>query len=559
MRILVMLLGLLLAGCAQIPSSGPVEEVPMPAEPPGIDIAPQPPQEGADGNRILEGFLLAMADPESDYSVARQYLTADAARTWRPEESTVVYHGAVVETLTGFGVYGERVGELDHRGHFLAGGGAIQHDFGLVETDGEWRVGNPPAGVLVNRYLFERFYSQLTIYFMDRTGSHVVPDLVSVPESLVSPTRIVDALLHGPSQPLAGAVVNAIPVGVRLGLEGATIDDEGVVTVDLRGLNPSMSDEARRRMGAQTLWSLTAIPRVTGLRITQDGNAFDLPGQSADGVLELATQQGYQMLTRAVVQDLFGVSAETPGRFTEGQGFAPLRADLPRAAEVSIPLDGSQLAIVAADRRSVLIGPRDGSLEVVTGYQRIRDTQFVLGRLFALADDEEGNTRVISVGPGGDVSEVTAELPEGMRFHGLSIDQTGVSAAVVVEVGEETRLGRMTLFQGVRLDKWRELPVLSPGGAPVTAITDVQWNSESTLVLAGSADGQQDVFVVRADGSEIEELGGVGANITQVAALPRPGGGLIALRSGSGEVWRYSSPNRWSKADVTVASISYAG
>lgn len=559
MRLVALLLALLLTGCAQIPTSGPVEEVPIPAEPPGIDIAPQPPQEGADGNRILEGFLLAMADPESDYSVARQYLTAEAARSWRPEESTVVYHGTVVETLTGFGVYGERVGELDQRGHFLAGGGPVQHDFGLVEVGGEWRVGNPPAGVLVNRYLFERFYSQLTIYFLDRTGSHVVPDLVSVPESLVSPARIVEAVLRGPSQPLAGAVVNAIPVGVRLGLEGATIDDEGVVTVDLRGLNPSMGDEGRRRMGAQLLWSLTSIPRVTGLRITQDGNAFALPGQSADGVLELATQQGYQMLTRAAVQDLFGVSAEVPGRFTDSQGFAPLRPDLPRAAEVSVPLDGSQLAIVAADRRSILIGPRDGTMVQVVGYQRIRETQFVLGRLYALADDEQGTTRVISVGGTGDVAEVTAELPEGLRFHGLSIDQTGVSAAVLVEVGEETRLGRMTLFQGVRLDKWRELPVLSPEGAPVTDITDVQWNSESTLVLAGSADGQQNVFVVRADGSEIEELGGVGANITQVAALPRPGGGLIALRSGSGEVWRYSSPNRWSKAEVTVASISYAG
>lgn len=336
MRWLAAILALLLAGCAQIPSSGPVEEVPVTAEPPGIDIAPQPPQGGATPNRILEGFLLAMADPESDYEVAREYLTAEASEAWTPAESTTIYSGTVLETEDTFSVAGQQVGTLDADGRFTAGGGALQHDFGLVEDDGQWRIGNPPEGVLINRYLFERFYTPLTIYFMGLNGSHVIPDLRTWPESLVTPERIVQAQLDGPTRSLIGVVSNAIPQTAALGPDGATIDADGVVTVDFVGLRNTLGEEGRNRMGAQLLWSLTSIPRVTGLRITNEGSPYPLPGESADGVLEPATQQGYQVLAGAVTQDLFGVSSQVPGRFFGTQRFEPLRPDLPRAIEIAL-------------------------------------------------------------------------------------------------------------------------------------------------------------------------------------------------------------------------------
>ncbi|NLE98649.1 MAG: hypothetical protein GX596_11785 [Propionibacterium sp.] len=558
MRLLAVVLALLLAGCAQIPSAGPVEEVPVTAEPPGIDIAPQPPQGGATPNRILEGFLLAMADPESDYEVAREYLTAGASAGWRPSEGTVIYSGAVVESEEHFSVEGKLVGSLDEDGRFTAGGGSLSHDFGLVSVEGQWRIGNPPDGVLINRYLFERFYSPLTMFFMAHNGTHIIPDLLSWPESMVTPSRIVQAQLDGPGRSLIGVVTNAIPMTASLGPDGATIDGDGVVTVDFTGISNALGEEGRRRMGAQLLWSLTSVPRVSGLRVTNEGSAFPLPGESADGVLELATQQSYQVLARPASQDLFGVSSQVPGRFVGRQRFEPLRTDLPRAIEVALSLDGSQLAVVAEDRQSLLVGPREGELLGIDELSGIRDTQFVLGAFFALVNGEEG-TELVSVAADGQVEAMTVEMPEGMELVGVSLSQSGATAAVLAQRGDTVVLGRMTLYQGERLDGWQEMPLLDANGNAITDVVDVQWNSESTWVLAGVAGGEQSVFVVRSDGSHVESLGGIDTQIAQVAALPRPGGGLIALRAGSGEVWRYSSPDGWSAQETTVGSITFAG
>lgn len=559
MRWIVLVLALLLAGCTQIPSTGPVQEVQIPADAPGIEIAPQPPQDAAEPNRILEGFLLAMADPESDYAVAREYLTYEAAKDWVPQIGTVVYSGSIVENAGSYSVQGEQIGSLDDRGRFTAGGGTLEHDFGLVEVDGQWRIGNPPEGIIVNRYLFERFYSPLTIYFMGRSGAHVVPDLITMPESMVTPAAIVQAQLEGPSRELIGAVTNAMPAGAQLGPGGATIDAEGVVTVDFTGISPSLGEEGRRRLGVQLLWSMTAIPRASGLRITLGGQPLALPGEGVDGVLELTSQQGYQVLARPASQDLFAVRDQVAGRIVAMRGFEPFPQELPPVAEMAVSLDGRSVAAVSAERNLLYIGPREGELRPVEGFTGIRDAQFVLDSLFAVVDDAEGKPQVISVEPDGTVQTTAIELPEGMSLRSLAISQYGVSAAVLTESAEGTKLGRMTLFQGDRLDGWQEVPIMTQGGARLARIADVRWNSESTLIVAGEAAGEPDTFIVRADGSQVEELGSVVAEVAEVAVLPRPGGGLLALRTSDGRVWRYSSPTRWTELDFTADSITYAG
>lgn len=76
-----------------------------------------------------------------------------------------------------------------------------------------------------------------------------MPDLTHVPEALLLPSRVVSSLLDGPSEQIARTVSNAIPAGVTLGENGATIDASGIVTVDLVGLDQDMTVEARRGMG----------------------------------------------------------------------------------------------------------------------------------------------------------------------------------------------------------------------------------------------------------------------------------------------------------------------
>src|SRR5690606_37331001 len=96
-KLLPLLLGLVIAlsSCTTIPVAGPVEPVPVSAPPRGIELAPEPPQPGIQPARLIDGFLQAMADPEADYEVARQYLSSSAEENWDPLAGTQVYDGTV--------------------------------------------------------------------------------------------------------------------------------------------------------------------------------------------------------------------------------------------------------------------------------------------------------------------------------------------------------------------------------------------------------------------------------------------------------------------------------
>lgn len=161
-----LLLVLLVTGCTDIQTAGPVQEVPLGPEQLGVQIAPEPPQPGVSPVRLVEGFVQAMADSEADYAVAREYLTSQASKEWVPQDGGVVYKGVVGEDGDAVFVTGTRTGVLDERGRFTAVSDELVHDFGVVMVDGEWRISAPPAGLLVSDYIFERYWSHATVYFM---------------------------------------------------------------------------------------------------------------------------------------------------------------------------------------------------------------------------------------------------------------------------------------------------------------------------------------------------------------------------------------------------------
>ncbi len=560
LRILLLTFLLVCTGCASIPTEGPIEEVPIPEDPAGIEIAPQPPRGDDEPAQIIEGFLLAMSEGDATYRTARAYLTAEAAQQWAPERPTQVFQGSVIEADDHYLLQGVLLGEIDDADRFQPIGEPLRHDFGLVKEQGQWRISNPPDGVLLSRYLFARNYRQVTIYFSALDNEVGVPDLLIIPETEVSPGRIVEAVLRGPSERMANVVRNTIPSGVQLGAGGASVDEDGVATVDLTGIAPSMPPEQRRRLGAQLLWSLTSVPRVTALKVTVDGIQFALPGQSADGVLELATQQGYSVLSRTLSQDLFAVQDHTPGTLNDHGRFVPLGGELPPSAEVAISIDGTHTALIGADRQTVSVGLSDDALTPIQpGFTKIHGGQWALGYFYALGDDAQGMTRMFRVSAQHEVEVMEVRLPASMALRGFSMHQTGAVAAVVGERNGSTHLGLMVASSPGVLDRWQELPPTGPSGQSITRIDDVQWNSESTLVLTGDIDESWGVVVVSADGAFVEEIGSFREPIQSVAALPRQGGGLIALRGSGGAVWRYTAPNRWAHVDVKVTDLAFAG
>ncbi|BDE67674.1 hypothetical protein TPCU411_12790 [Cutibacterium acnes] len=83
----------LLTGCSEVPSQGPVKRAdgPRAAARESIDVAPHPPADGASIDLVVGGFLQAMASVRDDYRVARSYLTSDIADRWDPHAKVTIY------------------------------------------------------------------------------------------------------------------------------------------------------------------------------------------------------------------------------------------------------------------------------------------------------------------------------------------------------------------------------------------------------------------------------------------------------------------------------------
>ncbi len=553
------LAALTVAGCTSIPTTGQVEEVPVSAEPRGIDLAPQPPEPGVEPARLIEGFLQSMASPEGEYQVARDYLTRTAAETWEPEAAAVI-DAAVVGEDENVRLDGTLLGALDPIGHFTADSGRFSLELGVVTEDGEWRISDPPDGLLLTRYIFERYYRSVTLYFMARAGTHVVPDPIHLQEAQVTPNAIVSAVLNGPSQSIRPAVSSAVPMGVTLGSQGATLDSDGIVTVNLVGLSPTLGDDARRRLGAQLMWSLTAIPRATGLLITNNGLPFTLPGSRVDGVLELASQQGYQVLSRATTADLFAVSDGQPGRVTSSGRFEAMGGVDTPTSDLAVSLDGELAALIHREAPAVDLGTPGGVMQQVEfAYDELRSPQFALGTLWLLADDD-GRTVLLTVDRAGVVTEVKVDLPGGSEINHFAISPTGARAALLLERGGGSELGIATILptEPASIESWTPMNLIDDSGAPVLDVTAVSWQAEASVAISGTAEGIRSVYAVGIDGAMVEELGPFAGDVDELSAMPRLGGGSVAVLTPSGVVWRYEARTRWTRLTEGVEAIAFA-
>jgi len=247
----VALMALLLAGCAAIPSSGPVQQGdPVPADSSvDLDIVVEGPTAGATQEQILEGFLNAAQSPRNNYQVAREYLTPTFADEWQADAGATidVLDDREVEVVddTAIRVDATPAASLRDNGQYEEPESRtpIPLDYRFEQVDGEWRISLAPTGILIDQVSFAQVFREYTLYFFDPTHRYLVPDVRWYAGRDSAQTSIVQALLAGPAEWLAPGVVSAFPEGVRLdpasvpvagreasvNLSGAAFDD--LVTV----------------------------------------------------------------------------------------------------------------------------------------------------------------------------------------------------------------------------------------------------------------------------------------------------------------------------------------
>lgn len=550
----------LLAGCVGVPTSGPVERHSQSAQPvdPGVEIAPVPPAQGAPPALVVEGFLHAMATYQPSYAIARQFLTPQASESWQPESMVEVYAGGFPPQVSGTTVVltAPLVGQLDTAGSFSPVSRPFLHDFGLVrDSAGEWRISQPPRGLLVSQTLFAGSWVRAEVSFWDVTGNVLVPDPRFVPRGAAAVQATAAAVLSGPSSGIQDAVRPSIEQGPQV--SAVTLSDNGVANVELTGELDGFDAQARRGLAAELVWSLSSLESVTGLRVRGNGVPWELGGTAG-----VVTTDDYAQASPDPAnpsEQVFVVregAIERANLATPDAEPQPLGLELARVTSISGRLDGQAVAAITDGGTRVRSMPvRDPVARVElsgTGLAMVRWTR--QGELLVGLDRSRGE-RLRMVRDNAEVAVSAAGLPVG-RIRSLAVAPDGVRVALVIEENGERSLGTAAMVrsdQGIRFVGWQELS--GAAWAPSTQpVLDVGWaGSVDLLVLLGGS-AERVVVGVDSEGAMAAAVGPVDSqSATQLAV---GSAGRAVLRGSDGQTWRFVDEFTWQPWVANVQQVS---
>lgn len=525
--------GLLLAGCASVPTSGPIRQGPVVDAGEGsqfIRVIAAPPSLGASPREIVGGFLEASASLESDHAIARRYLTADASSAWAPQESTTVYERSSLQLRAPAEDAIEA--SIQISGRLLADGSLDPVDpvdradvrFELEQVpDGasgvlQWRIADLPPGLLINHTDLRRAYRAYQTYFPSTRSSALVPDARLLPVVGPSlPTTLAERVLAGPAAWLAPGVRTGAPQDTALAL-GAVPVTNGVAVVELTDQVLSATGDQRRDLAAQLTWTLTQLPEVSAVRLLVRGENLDVPraptlmDQAAWSVRSpdvLAT--GPRGVDRLPYYVLDGSSVSRVSQM--GRTSIPVELPGPqRLTGLAVALDQRVAAAVTPDARALWLLPLDrGVSERRIEGQQIGGASFDVDGALWFAD--AGILR--RLGPDGEPGPVAIS---GAQLVGpvTSVQLARDGARVVLVAGGQAYLGVLATDEDlvISIESVRRL------GAAVTDITDAAWRDSTSVDVLGAAAGSSAQVLRLSVGTGADQPLGAPLEPREVAAAP---------------------------------------
>lgn len=530
MRTLVGLVvtALALTGCATVPTSGPVyqgEDVGVEPSTQVIRVIARPPRPGMTPSEIVSGFIEASASFEDDHAIARQYLSPSAAVTWDASAGSVIYDGVptiVPDGATSVQLTATESGRIspDGRLEIAATGRVIDIGFDLDLIDGQWRIADPPEGLLLNRSDVDRAYRSYDVYFFDPSFTTLVPDARLFPVSgPTAATALVRSLVAGPSDWLAPAVRSSLPEGTQLAVDAVPVV-EGIARVDFDPGVRLVDDATRQALSAQLTWTLRQVPGVRALDLNAGGQALDVPGVTSPQPISSWPAVNPNRMPAGA--EPFAVVA---GRVVALSGTAPL--PVPGGAGLASP----PLSSIAVSLDAAQVAGLDDEGRLWTAPLRA-------GEPLTLALDEPGLSRPTYgnssapwiVDPAGRVRRVdaggsTTSVPiDGLSakavVESIALSRDGTRAALIVRRGERTfvmlaiitvREGTPRLQSPVRVD------------ARLTTVSDIAWATADSLAVLG-ADGASAPAVYEVDlrRGQVRSLGAPPEPVRLAAAPDAP-------------------------------------
>ena len=536
----LVLTALALAGCAGIPTSGPVVAGPAVDEvDPEYIVTPNGPAADADPLGILTGFMQAVRAPQSDYAVARQFLTPELALSWDPNAGVIIRSGPPIVSSSEAATDDHPVIEysfatpatVDTSGRYRASAmvGNRTLEFAFTQVEGQWRIAAAPNGIVLADTAFVQVFASYALYFFDPSGRYLVPDLRWFPARQSTPGLVVSALLAGPDDWIKHAVVTDFPAGTTLGSRSVVVTG-GRAAVDLSPEVASASPAELGRMRQQIVATLD----VADATITADGVPLAIESSGQAAVID--PQPSGSLLLGTVSE--FGHAGPD--------------------GIVTIP--GISSAVVADGAHAVSLNPgqtaasylaADGTVRRVSG-----DAVTVVDSrpgLVAPSIDEYGWTWSAGAGspldafdPGGTSAGIAATaLPPDATVVSLAVsrDSTRLAVGLTSPAGPRLLVFGIIRSDGVPtgLDPSLELP--APG-----AIASVAWVNDRSLVVIADSAGVRSARVVGIGGPG-ESLGVLPAGAVAVGGR----GGVSGVRAiADGIVLAPGGSDGWSEAGFSA-------
>jgi hypothetical protein len=525
----------LLAGCAQIPTSGPVEEgdqVRAAVDEPLIRVLPRPPQDGLSREQVVSGFLAASASFDDDHSVAREYLTPLASQGWDPDAGVSVYDDQVGLTMKVRGntvdARARQVGGIGADGAFTTRvGNQVTRQFELTRVDGQWRIAGLADGLLLTRLDVVRTYRSYSLMFLAPGQDRLVPDPVYVPvDRAGAATSLVGSLLNGPTRWLAPAVNTAIPSGTHLVVDAVPVEN-GIAQVDLSREALEAVDVQRDQMVAQLVWTLTGLPDVTGVQISVEGTPLQISG----GGTVQAQEDWAQFDPNAIPEPamlllvrhgtVYEASEEKANPVSNVLGTGSVDASDPTSSA-----DGQDIAaLTESGHTAVLVGTDhpDQLVTVHSGGAMAPPSMDATGGLW-LAERTDGATSFWVRPADGKLQHLVAPGLRHRRVVAFSVALDGTRAVVVTKPKSSNKdKGGASLFlcRIVRSGNTVSLQAPRPLAASIQQIADVSWSSSQSLLVLGHAPGAvRQPYQVQLDGT-FNAVGGASLQgIVSVTAAP---------------------------------------
>ena len=506
-----------------------------------LKVIPPSPQTGASPEDIVLGFLAAQRSPDDDHKVAREFLAPGAE--WDDEQGAVVYTGRrfVDDEDTdpfSFDVRYDTIARVAPTGAYTLDATTVVASYTVAQMEsGEYRLTSVPPGLHLTTQARERSFTGYDVYFLGRAAdgsgsTRLVPDRVFLPVTASVEDALVAALLRGATPPLRPAVATAVPPGT--GLASPVDESDGIVTVDLTREVADLGQPVLRQLSAQLVWTL--LPTFSGVRLLVEGEPVDVEGAST--VQTLADWQGV---------DPNASTSDTRLYYVSDRRLRALGGSLPDSeATVARGLDVDEVAVSPVESTVALLtrspeGDVGGQDELRTGRLAGPLSEVVLRRprldsmsfgpgdqgLWALAPGDRPAVCLVPLDAAGaqdDFCDVPYEQPEGAGpLSALRVSRDGARVALVFGTGDDRRLhvGRIEPAGG----GWR-IAGVSPVAPMLAGVTDVAWESGTSLAVLASSPGAAQVVVwrVAVDGS------------TGPEAVQRPGlpGDALSLAATAG-------------------------